>query len=227
MRRSKNHQSYSRIRTQTMRMIRGEEGVIIEYKQSVDAIEQDDLVALANANGGTILVGVKELRRAGRQYGEVIGCEVGEVARRKLLNKAAGCLPPVDIQIIVEGSGRRRILRVEVTEESKKPCCTASGTYKIRKNSTKLAIDPDLMTSIILERESREFLKRFKSAGDAIIRSLEQATALLEEKLVRIEILANEASKAATEAAHSASDAAEAAMDAAASAEDVPAYDVK
>lgn len=208
-------------------MIRGEEGVIVEYKQSVEAVEQDDLVALANAKGGTILVGVQEIRQKGRQYGDPIGCEVGEKARRKLLNKANECMPPIDIQITAEGSGKRRILRVDVTEEPKKPCCTSSGTYKIRKNSTKVAIDPELMTAMILERESQEFLKRFKSAGNAIIKTLELATASLEEKLEKIEILVNEASKTASEAADSAAQAVEAATDAAAAADDASAFDIK
>ena len=205
--------SFSGIRPQTMRMIKGEEGVIVEYKQSVDAVEQDDLVALANAEGGTVLVGVKELRQTGRQYGHIVGCEVGEEARRKLLNKAAGCLPSIDIKITVEGSRRHRIMRVDVTEALRKPCCTSSGTYKIRKNSTKVAIDPELLAAMILERESREFLKRFESAGYAIMQALEKATALLEEKLARIESIADEA--------------VDAARDAAASAEDANAYDIK
>ena len=63
-----------------MRMIRGEEGIAVEYKRSVGAVEQDDLAALANANGGTIIVGVPEKREQGRQYGEIVGCQAGEEA---------------------------------------------------------------------------------------------------------------------------------------------------
>lgn len=206
-----------------MRMINGEEGAVVEYKQSVDAVEQDDLVALANANGGTILTGVQEVRQAGRQYGKIVGCKVGEEARRKLLNKASGCLPPVNMHITVEGSGKRRILRVDVVETSQKPCCTTSGTYKIRKNGTKVAIDPELMTAMILERESKEFLERFKAAGDSVIQVLEKATRSLEEKLNVIEGIADEALQAANEAAQAAEHAADAATDAASSAEDAAA----
>jgi ATP-dependent DNA helicase RecG len=135
-------------------------------------VEQDDFVALANAKGGTILVGVEEGRKSGRQFGKVVGCNVGEENRRKLVNKASSCLPAVNVKITAEGSVPHKVLRVDVVEATQKTCCTQSGTYKIRKDGTKVAIDPELMAVMILERESKEFLARFKAAGDAIITEL-------------------------------------------------------
>jgi predicted HTH transcriptional regulator len=41
-------------------MIRGEEGLVVEYKRSVESVEQEDFVALANAKGGVVLVGIEE-----------------------------------------------------------------------------------------------------------------------------------------------------------------------
>ena len=106
------HATSSIQREDTLRMIRGEEPVV-EYKRSIDAVEQEDFVALANAKGGTILVGVEERRNHGRQYGEIAGCDVGEEVRRRLLNKAAACLPPIVLRISSEKSGKLSILRVD------------------------------------------------------------------------------------------------------------------
>lgn len=195
----------------TLRMIDGEEGLIVEYKRSVDAVEQDDFVALANAKGGTILIGVEEKRKNGRQFGSVVGCATGEENRRKLVNKASSCLPAVNIQITIEGSGSCKIFRVDVHESTQKPCCTQSGTYKIRKDGTNVAIDPELMTGMILERESKEFLSRFKAAGDSIIAELNKVKKALEDKLEDVELSAMEAADAARDASSSAEDAAAAA----------------
>jgi ATP-dependent DNA helicase RecG len=192
------------MRAETLRMINGEEGLVVEYKKSVDGVEQDDFVALANAKGGTILVGVEEGRRNGRQFGKVVGCNVGEENRRKLINKASSCLPAVNVRITVEGSRSHKILRVDVVEAAQKPCCTQSGTYKIRKDGTKVAIDPELMTGMILERESKEFLSRFTAAGDAIIAELNKVRKALEEKLESVERSADEAAEAARDAQSSA-----------------------
>lgn len=215
------------ISIETRRMIEGEEGAIVEYKRTVDAVEQEDIVALANAKGGTILIGVDERRNHGRQYGEIVGCDVGEEARRRLLNKAASCSPPINLHFSLEKSGKTAILRVDVDEASKKPCCTPAGTYKIRKNGTKVAIDPQLMTSIIMERESQEFLARFKAAADTIIKELEGARKSLEAKIddaisaaEAATSAAEEATSAAEEAKSVASEAADAARDASSAAED-------
>jgi len=211
-------QMFSRIRAETLRMIKGEEGIAVEYKRSVDAVEQDDLVALANSNGGTILVGVEEQRSGGRQHGQIVGCVVGEEARRTILNKAGGCLPPVNLKITVERSGSRRILRLDVEEASKKPCCTPSGTYKIRKNGTKVAIDPELMTAMIMERESEEFLSRFRAAGDAIIEALNGVRKSLEEQVAAVQETAEQAAGAAEDAVEAARSAEAAAEEAGAAA---------
>jgi len=203
-----------------MRMIKGEENISVEYKQSVAAVEQDDFVALANANGGTILVGVEEVRQAGRQFGRVMtGCDVGEAARRSLLNKAASCLPSINATITVEGSGTRRIIRVDVQEVARKPCCTASGTYKIRMDGTRVAIDPTLMTTMILERESEEFLRRFRVAGEAILGAVAQVQTSLQTEIARVQASAAEAVQAAHEATQAARDAQQAAENAEAAAD--------
>ena len=116
------------------------------------------------------------------------------------------CLPPVSIHISEEGTGRRKVLRVDVDEMPKKPCCTSSGSYKIRKNGTKVAIDPELLAAMILERESEQFLGRFKTAGDSIMDALEDVKSYLELKIDSVESIASDALSAASEAAEAASE---------------------
>ena len=193
---------FGRIRAQTRRMINGEEGVATEYKESAETVDQDALISLANAGGGTILVGVREQRQNGRQFGVIVGCDTGENARRKLFLKARACMPPLDIGVVVEGSGNRKIMRLDVKEAPHKPCCTNSGTYKVRRGTTTFPIDPELMTALILERESKEFLARFKAAGKTILDALNDVAESLENKIDEVRDMAENAAAAAEDAAN-------------------------
>ncbi len=193
--------SFSRIRAQTLRMIRGEEGTDVDYKESPQAVTPEDIVALANARGGTIIVGVKEQRKDERQYGEIIGCSTGEEERRKLLHKASSCFPPMNITLTEEGSGTRKVIRVDVPEAPAKPCCSPSGAYKIRRGSINVAIDPQLMTTLILQRESDQFLSRFKEAGKEVISALKKTENYLDARIQEAQDAAEEAASAAEDAA--------------------------
>jgi predicted HTH transcriptional regulator len=182
-------------------MIAGEEGFHVEYKESPDAIDAEDLVAFANsADGGTILAGVQENRGRGRQYGIVVGCDIGERTKRTLLDKAQNCMPPLSIGVTSEGGVRTAILRIDIQSASRRPCCTSGGTYKIRRGSTKRAIDPELMTTLILEREQEEFLRRFREASQGVLDRI----AALESNL---ELAISEATSAAESAESAATDA--------------------
>jgi predicted HTH transcriptional regulator len=184
-----------------MRMIRGEEAADVDYKASADFVTPEDIVAFSNGRGGTIIVGVKEHRQNGRQYGEVIGCRTGEEERRKLTSKANSCFPSISVSLTEEGSGRRKIIRVDVPESPSKPCCSPSGTYKIRRGSMNVAIDPELMTTMILQRESDQFLSRFKEAGNQIISALEKTERSLERQIEEVGESASAAASFAEDAA--------------------------
>lgn len=201
-----------RLRDETRRMIRGEEGFDVEFKETVAGLESGDLVAFANAEGGTILLGVGEISSGnGTKTGEIIGCETGDEPILSVRNKANNCRPPVEIEITEEYTNEASIYRINVSEASRKPVCTIGGTYKIRRERSKAGIDPELMTSLILQREEAEFLARFREAGQTIIEHLEEVEARLGQMIREVEDAAREATDAAHSAAEMAEDAAAAA----------------
>ena len=79
--------------------------------------------------------------------------------------------------------------------------------YKIRADGQNIGIDPSLMKAIILEKESEEFLKRFKSAADELLMSIAEVHANLTEQINQVENVAQEAISAANDAEQAARDA--------------------
>ena len=99
----------------------------MEFKLNADAVTQDDLVAFANAGGGTILVGVQETTGLdGTQIGKIVGCDASDRERSKIASRARDCRPPVPIAIVLEAYGKRTIMRVEI--EPGGLHCTANGS---------------------------------------------------------------------------------------------------
>jgi len=194
--------AYSQIRAETLRMIEGEEGYEVEFKESMSGLDAEDIVAFANGDGGTILIGVGEIGKKTRQRGEIVGCEISDRMKLKVLNKAHSCHPKVDVIIIAEGiKTDKPIYRIDIPVGNRKPYCTAGGTYKTRKDGQKISIDPELMETIIFQREEKEFINRFKAAGDEILESLGQLGVELDEKIEHVASIAEDAALSAQEAA--------------------------
>lgn len=208
---------YRKIRSDTKRLLEGQEGREVDFKASHQGVDAEDLVAFANASGGTILVGVKEAETPeGLQRGEVVGCRISDDIKLLFINRAASCRPPVEIQITVENLQDKPIYRIDILEGTRKPYCTEKGTYKIRSDGRNLAIDPDMMAALILEREREQFVARFRTAADHVIGSLEQMERRLNQSLARVESVAQSAAEAAEQATQAAGEAIDAAYDAAA-----------
>ena len=200
----------SRLSADTKRLLAREEGREVDFKRTPDSVKQDDLVALANSSGGTVLVGIAEtLSDDGRQSGEVIGCNVSEKTKRGLINMAVNCKPSINVAVRRENTATRKpILRIEVPEGEMKPYCTGSGTYKLRADGQNVAIDPQLMRAMILQAEADEFVARFKAAGDAFIGELNAVHTDLTRQIEVVEAIAAEAAEAARDAQQAADDAA-------------------
>jgi hypothetical protein len=118
--------------------------------------------------------------------------------------------------------GEDPIYRIDIPEGSHKPYCTQKGTYKIRSDGYNVAIDPDMMAVLILERESEQFVERFRSAAEEVVRNLQQMEERLRSKLDEVDRVAQTAVHAADQASQAAEEATSAAYEAAAAAEDVP-----
>lgn len=154
-------------------LMRGQEGRNVDFKLDPGGIDAEDIVAFANAGGGTILAGVSESEDdAGIQKGTIVGCSVDDRTRQSIMGKASSCRPAVDVKIQIENASDRPILRIDIPEGVSKPYSTASGTYKIRSEGRNVAIDPPLMKAIILKSEVDAFVKRFKHAGNELLKGL-------------------------------------------------------
>ncbi|OPL19271.1 MAG: hypothetical protein AVO35_11880 [Candidatus Aegiribacteria sp. MLS_C] len=198
----------------TGRLLEGQEGRNVDFKLDPRAIDAEDIVAFANAGGGTILAGVSEISGgSGLQRGRIEGCEVNDGIRQAVMGRASSCRPSVDISIQVENTtAGRPILRVDIPEGRTKPYCTASGTYKIRSEGRNVAIDPPLMKAIILKSEVDEFVERFKHAGKELLAELKRVETDLASQLETVQRAAEaagESARRAEKAAHEAMTAAE------------------
>lgn len=157
---------YKRLSGRTRLLLNQAEGRDVDFKISPVGVKHKTLIAFANStSGGAILVGVEEYTSAdGVQRGRVVGCDVSDSARLQIQNKALSSVPPITIQIITENLSQRPILRVEVPSGPNKPYCSMAGEYVIRGDNRNRALQPDEMLQLFMERESEQFLSRFKTA---------------------------------------------------------------
>lgn len=148
------------------KMLEGEEGFDVEFKESVKALESSDLVAFANSHsGGTILVGIREKKRKrGRSKAQIIGCPIGDGQKQRILGKAGACVPGIDVEIITENLNKTPFYRIEIPSGKNKPYATLGGTYKIRDDGRTKALLPGSLLNMFLESESDRFFTRFTSA---------------------------------------------------------------
>jgi predicted HTH transcriptional regulator len=138
-------------------------------------LSSEDLVAFANSSlGGTILLGVREKKSSrGLQAAEIIGCEIGDKAKLSILGKAASCVPPVEVRVILENSeGKRPFLRVEIPPGQSRPCCTSGGTYKIRGDARNDPLTPERLLEMFMEAENDRFIQRFSRATEDLESSI-------------------------------------------------------
>ena len=207
---------YRTLTADTKRILNGQEGRAIDFKVKPDGVKAEDFVALANAQGGTILVGVEEQTNSkGKQSGRLVGCSITDKVRQGFISTAASCRPAIDISVRIENStSKQPIYRIDVPAGGEKPYCTSSGLYKIRAEGQNIAIDPPLMKAIILEQEADQFVARFKAAGDDLLRQIDRVHADLGEQISRVEQAADEAIEASRLAEEAARDAEQAAVEA-------------
>ena len=217
-----NQDTYSGIRRETRRMIDGWEGRTVDFKLTHAAVTAEDLVALANAQGGTLLVGVEEVNTPEGQRGRIVGCDVSDRTRNAIVSRANGCTPPVQMALTCENMKRpnRQVMRIDVPQSGMKPHCTQGGTYKVRIQGQNAALLPQQLLAMFLEREGDTFLARFRQAALELMQQLEEIESSISGQLVELDMTVQQAVTAADEARAAAAWAGEAAELAAAAAED-------
>jgi ATP-dependent DNA helicase RecG len=156
-------------------LLGSQESAVLDFKESVGGLSSEDLVAFANTDsGGTVLLGVRENRDdRGRQAAEIIGCEIGDKAKLSILGKAASCMPPVEVTVILENSeGEKPFLRIEIPSGPGKPYCTSGGTYKVRGDARNDALTPDRLLQLFMDAENDRFMQRFSRATEDLEHSI-------------------------------------------------------
>jgi ATP-dependent DNA helicase RecG len=94
----------------------------------------------------------------------IVGSEIGDSVKLNLINKAASCSPPIEIEVNFENLNDKAFIRVEIPASDHRPHCTASGTYKIREDGRNQALNPRELLAMFIESESDHFLSRFSHA---------------------------------------------------------------
>lgn len=158
--------SYKGISNRGRFLLNQQENATVDFKEHLDGLHPDDLVAFANTDrGGSILIGIREITLPdGRQGTDITGTEIGDSQKLTIINKAASCLPPVEVQLVYENIAARPFIRIEISPSQHRPHCTASGTYKIRENGRNKALNPRELLAIFMESEGDRFFDRFTRA---------------------------------------------------------------
>lgn len=176
---------YMSVSRKSRALLNRQEGLDVDFKLTVKGVEATDLVAFANsAKGGTILVGVGEIEDINSmQKGKIIGCPVGDKERLFVLSKSESCVPPVEVNIIIENYARKPFYRIEIPSGKEKPYCTAGGTYKIRGDGRTNTLLPGRLLSLFIEKQSEIFFNRFREATKELGKNIFNSNSALQEEL--------------------------------------------
>ena len=99
-------------------LIQEGEGTTLEFKERLSSSFARELVALANAIGGKILLGV-------RDDGTVIGARASNNLRARIQDIARNCDPPVQVRAEPVGA----VIAVHVRESASKPVQCSDGFF--------------------------------------------------------------------------------------------------
>lgn len=169
---------YKTIQKTTRELLRNGEGQLVDYKRDAKGLHTEDLIAFANADGGTILIGVEEIERDGQQQGRVVGSKIDDGTLLSIVNKAQECDPPITMVISVENTNKEPLIRIDVPRSPNRPHGTRGGTYKKRDSNRNKGFSQRELLDTFLERESEVFVKRFRTAVDGLEKSLDDVQAI-------------------------------------------------
>jgi predicted HTH transcriptional regulator len=139
---------------ETKKLLSREEDVEMEFKETISKKLTDTMVAMANCNGGFILIGVRDSEdESERQIGEIVGISISDENKLKIVQQAQSIMDKLFPAIKDETDEKgRSIYIVQISEGTRKPYCTQGGRYLIRADGNNTSITPVMMEDLILER---------------------------------------------------------------------------
>ena len=112
-------------------LIREGEGLTVEFKEQYTPRIDQDIVAFANAKGGTLLLGV-------RDGGTIVGERLTNDLKAKINSLARNCKPSVSVEMAQVG----QVVAIVVPEGAEKPYSCGSGYYRrLDGNTQKMSHD--------------------------------------------------------------------------------------
>lgn len=158
-------------------------------KHGVDRRVLQDVVALANTNGGTVYIGASPNVRQPVQ-GVTRATETVSQLRADVYKHIA---PPLDVQVDVIRSGGKQVLQVIVPRGTDVPYALDSTQIFVRsENETSLAVRDEIV-NLVRDALAVEFAARVENAPLETVRAVEQA----EQMVVKTEEVSPEPSASA------------------------------
>lgn len=93
-------------------LLGGETEEAVVLVGSLEGVESGLLAFVAEEGGGALIVGVE-----GEEDSDdwiVVGCDVDEETRQRVLELSEGCQPPLGVDVYVENTAREPFLRIEI-----------------------------------------------------------------------------------------------------------------
>jgi ATP-dependent DNA helicase RecG len=107
------------------------EGLSVEFKERYTSRIDEDIVAFANAKGGTILLGV-------RDDGDIVGESLTNDLKARINSLARNCKPTIAVELTQVGE----VVAIVVPEGTEKPYACGSGYYRrLDGNTQKMSHD--------------------------------------------------------------------------------------
>src|SRR6266404_5842080 len=140
-------------RTELMRLVRGGEDTFLELKVKLSNSERiaQEIVALANTGGGTIVFGVNDqMRVEGIEDGENVQEELARICREEIV---PSIIPFIDRIAFDNG---RRIVALDVNGK-RRPYRTRDGRFFIRLGAEKREASPEELATLLDETRPLSF----------------------------------------------------------------------
>jgi ATP-dependent DNA helicase RecG len=178
---------YQTLSKRAKELLARDEGVDVDWKQT-DKFDSEDIVAFANSfAGGAILLGVAETKGPnGRQVPKIIGCDISDNSKLKIINKAGDCYPPIHVELFIENANSLPFWRIEIPAGKHKPYSTKSGIYKTRGDGKNASLLPDDLLSLYLQEQGTRFNESFKTATTEIDKLLNKLNSEVTDYLIQL-----------------------------------------